>query len=1167
MHRVLVEAQYPRTRPTPLRQRLSVLLLVLLVTGFGALRATDASAAFPYGESFQGAAASGFKLGGAAGLTAAAPVNPDPVGAGWLRLTPAANNQFGYAYNQTAFPSSQGISYEFDYAVWGGSGADGLAFVLFDGATEDTDFVPGPQGGALGYTNCPGVGPGLSNAYMAVGFDVYGNFASTDICGQTGLAGGRQTNRITVRGGVSTVPSFRYLESVPALGGVGTTNRAGARRVSVTVRPKNGQTVLTASVRTPNGGAVQQIASNLVLPNPPATLKFGFTASTGGANNNHEIRGMRVTKPTDLQVTVDADETSADRDAEQAYTATITNAGPNPVTGASLTTTMPDTGDIAWTCTATGATCPAASGTGLPTTGGAMSVNGKLVYRITGTLTSTADDSQLKLSALPTGDTSEMAPDDNEGVAQTDVTPVIDTAPSYALVANGLATATSAGTARGGHLQRSWQWYRCEADGSDCQVIAGATNSTYQTAVADRDHNLRVRETASNTAGSVFADSTIWTLPNTTIPSAPPTLTRLGSSFAFASTTVGSTFECRLDDATAWTACTTPKSYAGLADGGHTLRVRAIFGGLSDTTPATHSWTVDTTTSVSITAPSSGPTSNASPTVTMTGEPGAAWVLELDGTQIDSGTFNNAGAASSTAARALTDGSHVLRVDATDAAGNVADSSVTLVVDTQDPVAPTVGTGPPPATSNPNAEITFDVEPGTHPECRYDGGPWLPCTSPWTGGPLPDGDHVLEIRTVDDAGNEGETITHEWTVDTEDPPAIEWGSVPSPSSSDPTPTLTFTGEPGSQAFCRIDDGPWEPCSSPFTVPTLGDGPHTVSVKIVDPAGNESPVVEHGWAVDTTLPSAPAVLSGPTGSTTSTTATFTLAGEPGSSLECSLDGAPFGPCPTTLELAGLALGEHVLRARQTDDAGNVSPVAEHRWTVVPIAILPPPKDPTVASTKVAAQSTVTASGGTVRVGCALDAGALDRCVVRIYEQKSNGKRGALLGTGTVQVKNGRTGTADVKLNARGKRVVARSLGGRAVIVSSVATPRGGKALRTKDVHTKLFPQRLLTIPTVLPFAIDRGVVVGAARRIVADVAPQLRHAKSVRCVGFTDSDGPAAHNRKLGLRRAQAVCRTLRQLGVKATLSSASYGEDRPRASNKTAAGRQKNRRVELVVRY
>ena len=57
----------------------------------------------------------------------------------------------------------------------------------------------------------------------------------------------------------------------------------------------------------------------------------------------------------------------------------------------------------------------------------------------------------------------------------------------------------------------------------------------------------------------------------------------------------------------------------------------------------------------------------------------------------------------------------------------------------------------------------------------------------------------------------------------------------------------------------------------------------------------------------------------------------------------------------------------------------------------------------------------------------------------------------------------------------------------------------------------------------------------------------------------------AANEELGLARAKAVCRYLHARGVKATYSTASRGETRPRASNRTANGRALNRRVELTV--
>ena len=58
----------------------------------------------------------------------------------------------------------------------------------------------------------------------------------------------------------------------------------------------------------------------------------------------------------------------------------------------------------------------------------------------------------------------------------------------------------------------------------------------------------------------------------------------------------------------------------------------------------------------------------------------------------------------------------------------------------------------------------------------------------------------------------------------------------------------------------------------------------------------------------------------------------------------------------------------------------------------------------------------------------------------------------------------------------------------------------------------------------------------------------------------------ADNKALSVARANAVVQYLQQQGVTAgRLTAIGYGEERPIASNGTAAGRQKNRRVEIVI--
>jgi OmpA-OmpF porin, OOP family len=71
---------------------------------------------------------------------------------------------------------------------------------------------------------------------------------------------------------------------------------------------------------------------------------------------------------------------------------------------------------------------------------------------------------------------------------------------------------------------------------------------------------------------------------------------------------------------------------------------------------------------------------------------------------------------------------------------------------------------------------------------------------------------------------------------------------------------------------------------------------------------------------------------------------------------------------------------------------------------------------------------------------------------------------------------------------------------------------------------------------------------------------------VEVQGHTDSAGLAAANRKLSQKRAEAVVNYLVSKGVDAArLVPKGYGPDKPLADNKTAKGRQTNRRVELLI--
>lgn len=73
-------------------------------------------------------------------------------------------------------------------------------------------------------------------------------------------------------------------------------------------------------------------------------------------------------------------------------------------------------------------------------------------------------------------------------------------------------------------------------------------------------------------------------------------------------------------------------------------------------------------------------------------------------------------------------------------------------------------------------------------------------------------------------------------------------------------------------------------------------------------------------------------------------------------------------------------------------------------------------------------------------------------------------------------------------------------------------------------------------------------------------------RTVLVEGFTDSTGNASSNQELSQRRADAVAGALSSLGVpRERIATRAFGQTFPVAPNDTAANRQLNRRVEIVL--
>ena len=95
---------------------------------------------------------------------------------------------------------------------------------------------------------------------------------------------------------------------------------------------------------------------------------------------------------------------------------------------------------------------------------------------------------------------------------------------------------------------------------------------------------------------TITVNATDTTPPDTTITFKPlPLTSNTTATFNFTSTEAGSSFACSLDNG-AFAPCTSPQTYSGLSNGGHIFLVRATdVAGNTDPSPASHSWTIDTT--------------------------------------------------------------------------------------------------------------------------------------------------------------------------------------------------------------------------------------------------------------------------------------------------------------------------------------------------------------------------------------------------------------------------------------------------------------------------------------------------------------------------------------------------------------------------------------------
>jgi outer membrane protein OmpA-like peptidoglycan-associated protein len=110
--------------------------------------------------------------------------------------------------------------------------------------------------------------------------------------------------------------------------------------------------------------------------------------------------------------------------------------------------------------------------------------------------------------------------------------------------------------------------------------------------------------------------------------------------------------------------------------------------------------------------------------------------------------------------------------------------------------------------------------------------------------------------------------------------------------------------------------------------------------------------------------------------------------------------------------------------------------------------------------------------------------------------------------------------------------------------------------------------VLTFGSDILFDVNGTTLKPGAYTAINQVASYLKQHpdRSVIIEGFTDSTGSSAHNDRLSQERAESVRAALVQAGADPSrIVARGLGQSQPVASNDTAAGRQLNRRVEVLI--
>ncbi|MDZ4675892.1 MAG: hypothetical protein SGI74_00140 [Oligoflexia bacterium] len=237
-------------------------------------------------------------------------------------------------------------------------------------------------------------------------------------------------------------------------------------------------------------------------------------------------------------------------------------------------------------------------------------------------------------------------------------------------------------------------------------------------------------------------------------------------------------------------------------------------------------------------------------------------------------------------------------------------------------------------TNSNNIIIEFSADQPSNFRCSIDSSGFTGCTSPYNASALSDGQHHFTVQAIN-ANGTSSPAQFDWTVDTT-APVLNFTSI-TPAQADTSETqigFEFASSEPTAFECNLDNTSWDPCNSPKSYNSLGDGAHLFSVRGNDIAGNISAALSYSWNVKTLPPTVTITQVTPnTNPTNLTSRTFDFTGTADTKrFTCSLDGEAETLCTSPYQVNSLSDDAHQIKIYGYDIASNKSAPAMSSFTV-------------------------------------------------------------------------------------------------------------------------------------------------------------------------------------------------------------------------------------------